>query len=264
MLMKQKKLNIIYPSTRNMASDKKRFYKSVSVTQNNGIYEINLDSRKLKTPLGKVFQVPSEALALAVAAEWDAQQSVIQLSTMHLTGLSNTAIDNPSKRTSESVTEGIINFLDTDTICYRLNDPVELKNLQVEQWDPVLEWCNQRYNVRIPCTTSMTLPALPPETKDLFRRHFLSYNFPALTGFYFAVEALKSLVLTLATVNWRVSVEQAVNLSNLEQQFQASTWGSVEWSHDIELQDTRARLAAAVLFIYCHSHSSALKQRSAL
>ena len=31
---------------------KKRFYKNVSVVQANGKYEINLDHRKLKTPLG--------------------------------------------------------------------------------------------------------------------------------------------------------------------------------------------------------------------
>ena len=36
---------------------KKRFYKNVSVVQANGKYEINLDQRKLKTPLGSVLLV---------------------------------------------------------------------------------------------------------------------------------------------------------------------------------------------------------------
>ena len=31
---------------------KKRFYKNVSVVQSNGQFEINLDHRKLKTPMG--------------------------------------------------------------------------------------------------------------------------------------------------------------------------------------------------------------------
>jgi len=49
-----------------------------------GGFEINLDKHKLKTPLGSLFRVPSEALALGVATEWDAQKDVIKKSTMHL------------------------------------------------------------------------------------------------------------------------------------------------------------------------------------
>jgi ATP synthase F1 complex assembly factor 2 len=260
--LKQKNLKLGYENTRNLSSEKKRFYKSVSVTQSNGIFEINLDRHKLKTPMGKVFQVPSEPLALAVATEWDAQQSLIQQNTMHLTSLSNSVIDNLSRRTSESLAESIINFLDTDTVCYRLNEPPELKQLQEEQWNPVLDWCNHRYNVAIPCTTGIAIPVIPTEIKDTFRRHLLSYNFWALTGFYFGVESVKSLVLTLAAVDRFISVEKAVSLSRLEQEFQTSTWGTVEWSHDLELMDTRARLSAAVLFIYNNSNTSDLKQRS--
>mgnify|MGYP003332890705 CR=1 FL=1 len=37
---------------------KRRFYKNVSVVQSNGQFEINLDHRKLKTPMGSPLQVP--------------------------------------------------------------------------------------------------------------------------------------------------------------------------------------------------------------
>lgn len=49
-----------------------------------GGFEINLDHRKLKTPQAKLFTVPSEALAIAVATEWDSQQDTIKFYTMHL------------------------------------------------------------------------------------------------------------------------------------------------------------------------------------
>lgn len=51
-----------------------------------GVYEINLDRRKLKTPGGKLFTVPNEALAIAVATEWDAQRDTLKFYTMHLVG----------------------------------------------------------------------------------------------------------------------------------------------------------------------------------
>lgn len=49
-----------------------------------GGFEINLDNRKLKTPQAKLFTVPSEALAIAVATEWDSQRDTIKFYTMHL------------------------------------------------------------------------------------------------------------------------------------------------------------------------------------
>lgn len=49
-----------------------------------GLFEINLDRRKLKTPGGKLFTVPNEALAIAVATEWDAQKDMLKFYTMHL------------------------------------------------------------------------------------------------------------------------------------------------------------------------------------
>lgn len=49
-----------------------------------GLFEINLDKRKLKTPGGKLFAVPNEALAIAVATEWDVQRDTLKFYTMHM------------------------------------------------------------------------------------------------------------------------------------------------------------------------------------
>lgn len=63
----------------------KRFYKDTNVLYSgNSQYEITLDNRKLKTPNGGPFVVRSEPLAIAVAAEWNAQKEHIDRSTMHL------------------------------------------------------------------------------------------------------------------------------------------------------------------------------------
>ena len=42
----------------------------------------------------------------------------IMLSQMHLTGLANVSIDNPTKVTAEQITENVMNFLDTDTVLF--------------------------------------------------------------------------------------------------------------------------------------------------
>ena len=68
-----------------LAVELRRFYKSASVSEAaGGGYEINLDRKKLKTPMGKLFVVPSEAMAIAVATEWNGQKDIIKRHGMHL------------------------------------------------------------------------------------------------------------------------------------------------------------------------------------
>lgn len=62
------------------------------LTRIDGLYEINLDRKKLKTPAGKLFTVPNEALAIAVATEWDMQKDTLKFYTMHLVRLSGTVV----------------------------------------------------------------------------------------------------------------------------------------------------------------------------
>ncbi len=47
-------------------------------------YGVRLDHRSLRTPLRKVFCVPSQSLAMAVAQEWRTQSSTIEPALMHL------------------------------------------------------------------------------------------------------------------------------------------------------------------------------------
>ncbi|XP_077019519.1 ATP synthase mitochondrial F1 complex assembly factor 2 isoform X4 [Tamandua tetradactyla] len=125
-------------------TERKRFYQNVSITQGEGGFEINLDHRKLKTPQAKLFTVPSEALAIAVATEWDSQKDTIKFYTMHLTTLCNTSLDNPTQRSKEQLIQAAVKFLDTDTICYRVEEPETLVELQKNEWDPVVAWAEKR------------------------------------------------------------------------------------------------------------------------
>ncbi|XP_033630129.1 ATP synthase mitochondrial F1 complex assembly factor 2-like [Asterias rubens] len=241
--------------------EKKRFYKNVSITQSGKTFEINLDRRKLKTPNGQLFTVPSEPMAIAVATEWDNQTDIIRQHTMHLTSLCNTALDNPSLRNKQQVIRGILHFIDTDTICYRLEDPPELVSLQQNEWDPQLDWINERYKVDVGSSTSITGPVIPEETKEILGHHLETHSDWALVGYENAIGCLKSLVLTFALMDRRLTVEEAVHLSLLETEFQIARWGSVEWAHDTEMADTKARVAAAALFTHLVTQSCVIKQK---
>jgi ATP synthase F1 complex assembly factor 2 len=82
----------------------KRFYRKTSILHSDGKFEITLDQRKLKTPKGSPFIVDSEPLALAVAAEWDAQKERIHQSSMHLVRIQPTILDKLNHRLYYSIT----------------------------------------------------------------------------------------------------------------------------------------------------------------
>ena len=80
------------------------------------LYGVKLDHRNLRTPLKKVFLVPSEGLALAVAEEWQGQEKIVRPSLMHLTSLCNTVLDLPDKTPRDEAVKTLMNYTTFDTL----------------------------------------------------------------------------------------------------------------------------------------------------
>ncbi|CAG2058708.1 unnamed protein product, partial [Timema podura] len=140
-------------------------------------------------------------------------------------------------------------------------EETELCKLEAQEWQPILAWFCERYNVQIESSREITGPQISQETKSILRKHLQSYSLWAVHGFSFAVETIKSLILTLCCVDRHISVEKAVFLSRLEEEFQTGHWGRVEWAHELSQQDLQARLSAAVLFIHLSSLSTFVKSK---
>lgn len=238
-----------------------RFYRKVNILNSGDKYEVTLDQKKLKTPKGQVFEVNSKPLALAVAMEWESQQDIINRGNMHLTTLCNTYLDNPHRHNRIDIVNYITNYLETDTVLFQPDDHEELTKLQQEKWDPIIQWFCDRYQIDMTKTKSMSPPIVPAKSKDIISRHMASYDLAPLIGFMYGIDVIKSVILMFAVCERRISVEEAVALSRLEEEFQISHWGNVEWSHELSKYDQQSRLAAAVLFIHLHTSSVTSKSQ---
>lgn len=235
--------------------DRKRFYKQVSIVESSQSptkYEILLDQRKLKTPLGNLVTIENEFLALALAQEWNHQAKQIDLSSMHLNSLINTLIDNPLKITKEQLVAKIMYFLDWDTLLYRSDHPEEFRQLQIKSWDPIIAFVNEQFQSNFQSTYDLN-------AKDLIEKHdritiekyLLNFDQPSLTTFLFIVEQLKSIFLTICLIKQFRSPEHIASLARLETEFQISRWTNVEYHHDYEIMDTCSKISAAYLIFYC-------------
>ncbi|XP_055902950.1 ATP synthase mitochondrial F1 complex assembly factor 2 [Eupeodes corollae] len=239
----------------------KRFYKNTNVLYNDGKYEVTLDHRKLKTPRGNPFLLKSEPLAIAVATEFANQKETIVQSAMHLSALCFTSMDNPNNLTKPEMVNYMLNFLPTDTILYQTEEDKDLYELQKNEWDPVIEWFNKRFDTNIQKTPSISPPTVSDADKMKISKYFLSHSEDVLYGFVFAVDTLKSIILSCAVIEQHISADKAVTLARLEEEFQLKFWGRVEWAHDMNQLELQARLAAAILFVHFNRSEQFVKEK---
>lgn len=140
----------------------------------------------------------------------------------------------------------------------------ELYRIQCRDWDPIIKWFNERYETDLKKSRDIASPVVAAGSKMNITKHLLSYDLTSMHGFVFAVDVLKSIILAFACIDRYITVEQAVKLSKLEEEFQITHWGRVEWAHDLSQQDHQARLAAAVLFIHFNTSEHLIKEKLVL
>ena len=199
----------------------KRFYKSVAVTDQLGIA---LDGRNVKTPLKAALVLPTPALAEAVAAEWDEQVDVINPHAMPLTKLANTAIDRATTEKSKIAAE-ILEFADSDMVCYRAESPVGLVLRQKTHWDPIVAWARSDLNAGFETVSTIThkiqsvaaLRNLEAHITTLDSFSFIAvHNLTTLTG---------SALLATMVAAGKTLPDAAWLAANVDEDWQIGTWG---------------------------------------
>ena len=115
----------------------KRFYKQVSVGTAEGGHTVLLDGRTARTTKKAVLSLPSQALAEAIAAEFEAQATEIDPMSMPILRVCNPAIDAVSGA-MDAVRADIVEYAGTDLLCYRAEGPDGLIAKQNAAWDGVI------------------------------------------------------------------------------------------------------------------------------
>jgi len=201
----------------------KRFYKQAMATSEPP-FGVRLDDRPVRTPGGKPQYVPTQALALALAAEWQAQGDQLDLSTMVLTKAVNTAIDRIEPRRA-GVVEELSRFAGSDLLCYRATSPRELVERQSKAWDPWLVWASRELGVKLQTATGVVHVEQPLEAIEATRQAIDRFDMFALTALHPAITISGSAVLGLAFGMRRLGPDELLALSRIDEDYQAERWG---------------------------------------
>lgn len=207
-----------------MTTALKRFYETVSVVQTDSGFAVALDGRPVRTPAKSLLAVPTVGLAQAIAAEWEAQGDEVKPLAMLLTRLASTAIDKVTSERLRFVDE-LAGYAASDLLCYRAEHPPELVARQEAQWQPLLDWAEARYAVRLEVTQGVVPRPQPAAALAALRATVEVQDAMSLSALHSATTAAGSLVIGLALLDSRLNADEAFELAELDESFQIEQWG---------------------------------------
>jgi len=203
----------------------KRFWKRAEVVPADAGWAIRLDGRPVRTPSRAELAVPTEALANAIAEEWNAVGETLDPRGMPLTGIANAAIDHVATN-PVPFAESLARYAESDLACYRADVPRALAERQSGEWDRLLGWARRRFDVDFATTTGLTHVEQPPATVERLR-HAVSVVDPfRLAALSPLVTIGGSLVGALGVLEGAFTPEEAWEAVTVDDRWQLEQWGS--------------------------------------
>lgn len=216
----------------------KRFYKQVSVGQNEEGWRVLLDGRGLKTVSGRAQVLPTQALAEALAEEWADQGDEIDPASFVLRDMADYAIDVVGQDRSDAI-RSLVAYAGTDTLCYRAEPDEPLHERQLEVWEPLLHAAEQRWDVHFERIDGIMHRPQPAATLTRMEAVLAAESDHVLAAVNTLTNLASSLVIALAALAPEADADALWDVANLEEDWQASLWGK-----DAEAEERRAQRLA--------------------
>ena len=210
----------------------KRFWTEARA-ENGGVL---LDDRPVRTPKRNLLVVPSPALAEAFAAEWNAVGEELDPRQLPLTGLANAAIDIVAADRPAFVA-GLARYAETDLLAYRAETPEALVRRQAAEWDPLLLWVRERYDVHVELVSGVMHRPQPDATVARLAEAVSARTDFELAALSPIVAIGGSLIAGLALAERAFDPDRLWSAVSLDELWQEEQWGA----DDLALQARTAR-----------------------
>jgi len=225
----------------------RRFWKEVTVDQDDAGWAVRLDGGAVRTPARATLSGPNRALADAMAEEWRSVGVEVDPCAMPLTGFANAAIDRVAPERA-AFAAGLGRYAEADLACYRSEWPPELVERQEQSWDPLLAWARRRYDVDLATTSGLIHVPQPPATVDRLVHEVTALDPFRLAGLSSLVTIGGSLIAGLAVFEKAIPVEEAWAAVSVDDRWQLEQWGS-DTEAEKSLENRRRDFFAAARFL---------------
>ncbi len=207
---------------------RRRFYEKAATAAAAEGYAVRLDDKPVRTPAGRLLVAPTQALAEAIAAEWEAQRDVIDPARMPLTRLANAIIDGVGDH-ADAVAAEVQKYLASDLVCYRAASPQGLAERQARHWDPILAWAREAFGARLSLGEGVIHVSQPEHALAALRAAIP--DDPWRLGAVNAVTTLTgSALMALALARGRLTPEEAWQAAHVDEDWNIEQWGRDEFA----------------------------------
>lgn len=211
----------------------KRFWTNVSVEQTPDGWQVALDGKPLKTQGGAAQIVPAKPLADALAEEWRAQDDTVDPAAFPLRDLADFAIDHVANDAQATIAK-LLQYADTDTLCYRAGPDEPLWQRQMAVWEPLLTATEAREGVSFERISGVGYKAHATATSAELAKRLSRCDPFTLAALQTMASLAASLCIALEAEARTADGQTLFAAANLEEDWQAEQWG---W--DADAQDTR-------------------------
>ena len=214
----------------------KRFYTKVAVVpvaDHGTPLMIELDGKPVRTPARRILKIAHNRLAEAISAEWQAQGAKVEVAAMPLTRLTMSVNDHVEPRVA-GVQSEVLAYGATDLLCYRAAEPLRLFERQSALWQPYLDWASAELGAPLAATAGVKPVEQLPAALAALRNAVCAFDAYRLLALHSLTAKLGSVVLALAVLHGRATALQALEVSRLDEIFQAEIWG-LDWAAEQRL-----------------------------
>lgn len=229
------------------AAPARRFYKTVSVAGQGAPYAVKLDDRPLRTPLKRPLELPSRALAEAVASEWGIQPEKIDPNTMPLTKLANTALDRVATDRERIIGE-IVDFAGSDLVCYRAEKPQGLVERQAKAWQPVLDWARSAFATEFQVTEGVVHIAQPATSLGATRDYLSGKSSWALVALHNMTTLTGSALIAAMACENAIPASDAWEAAHVDEDWQIEQWG---WDEEVRHRRNHRKREFDICLRFC-------------
>jgi chaperone required for assembly of F1-ATPase len=202
----------------------KRFWSTVVTECREDEHVVLLDGRLVKTPAKATLSVPTQAMAEAIAEEWDAQIDKIDPRTMPTTRSANAALDKVTPQRLE-VAALIAAYGEDDFLCYRAPAPQELIERQTQAWDPLLAWAAKALDAPLRTVEGVMHVEQPTNSVTNLTACVTAQTSFQLAALHDLVSMSGSLVIGLAAQAGTFEIDDLWTRSRLDELWQIENWG---------------------------------------
>ena len=231
----------------------KKNWKTVKVKEKSvNSYEILLDNNILRTPLKNKLIIPNEKIAEEIHKEWDQKTKFLNTDNMVFYGIISSSIDKIYKNRKQYIND-VLDFVDTDLICYRADEPIDLVQWQSKNWDPIISEVENYINGKINIFKGI-MPLRQDEYVHFKITEFLTqFSDLEIAVLHRITNITGSIFLTLCVLKNDQIKKNAFELSFLDELWQAKNWG-YEKEASKNRENTNNELNRIIYFLDCLRH----------